>query len=381
MSYTLTNLIPVLYSAADVVSREMVGMIPAVTLDANANRAATGQVIRSFKTRAANPQNIVPGTYVPAGSTKVADSVDLAITKSKSELIVWSGEEQLSISESFGSTAILVDDVSQAMRSLVNEMETDLATAGRLGASRAYGTAGTTPFASDLSDPANILKILQDNGAPQSDRHFTINTTSGAKMRSLNQLTRANEAGTTAMREQGILLDIDGFKFRESAGITPTVAGTGVNYVVNNSSGYAIGATALAFNGSSATGTILAGDIITFAGDPNKYVVSTALLTGNITIAAPGLLQTLANGVAVTVGAGYRANLGFTRNAIALAVRRPAVPAGGDQAIDAMDITDPRSGITFEIRVYPGYHQVTYEVGLAWGVVARKPEHIGILLG
>ncbi len=47
------------------------------------------------------------------------------------------------------------------------------------------------------------------------------------------QLTKANEAGTTALRAQGTLLELHGFVLRESAGVARHTAGTGASYVTN----------------------------------------------------------------------------------------------------------------------------------------------------
>jgi hypothetical protein len=153
MANTLTNLIPLLFSALDVVSREQVGFIPSVTLDATGQRAALNQTIRTFVTPTVTASDIVPASTVPSFSGQTIGNKTLTITKSRSIGIPWTGEEILSVEGGFGVDPILRDQFVQVMRTLTNEVETDIA-ALFAQASRAYGTSGTTPFASDLSGSA-----------------------------------------------------------------------------------------------------------------------------------------------------------------------------------------------------------------------------------
>jgi hypothetical protein len=178
---------------------------------------------------------------------------------------------------------------------------------------------------------------------------------------------------------QGILGNLLGFDIRQSAGLQPVAAGTGSGYLVNNGPGYPAGTTTLALG--TGTGTILAGDVITFAGDTNGYVVATALGAGVVVLAAPGLLKAVANGVAGTVSAARNPSFGFARSAIVLATRAPALPIEGDSADDRSLIQDPRSGLTFELALYKQYKRVKYELAIAWGVVAAKHEHIVLVQG
>jgi len=378
MANTLTGLIPDLYEAVDVVSRELTGFIPAVTMDAMAERAAKDQVVYVPISPTATAEDITPGTTPPDTGDQTFDKTPITITKSRAVPFRWTGEEQKSVNSGPGYSNLRRDQIAQAIRALVNEVETDLAGL-YTRASRAHGTAGTTPFASNLSDTAQVLKILLDNGAPPSDLHLVINTTAGANMRSLSQLTKANEAGDQGLLRQGILLDIHGFSIRESAQVKAHTKGTGSGYLVNDATPPGIGGTTITVD--TGTGTILAGDVITLAGDTNKYVVGTALGSNVVTINKPGLRAASDDDDAITVGNSYTANMAFHRRAMILAARLPALPEEGDMATDRQVIVDPRTGLAFEFSIYPGYRRVRYEVALAWGVANIKPEFTALLLG
>jgi len=73
--------------------------------------------------------------------------------------------------------------------------------------------------------------------------------------------------------------------------------------------------------------------------------------------------------------------MAFHRSAIVLATRLPMLPEGGDSAVDRQVITDPFSGISFDIGLYRQNRRVTIDVAVAWGFELIKPEHAAILLG
>lgn len=375
---TLTDLIPSLYDGLDIVSREVVGMIPSVSRSASAERAAVGQTVTYHVAPEATLEDIAPSMTIPEPDDKTIGNGTLTITNSKMTNFGIVGEEARGLNNGGpGWQAIQADLFAQGLRTITNQIESDWFAAGVAAASRAVGTAGTTPFSSGVGDSAQLRKVLTDNGAPKDGRSLVVSTTTGAQLLTNTQLTKANESGTIMSLRQGEILDLHGFSIKETGQGVEHTAGTGSGFVTNGA--LAEGATTITVD--TGTGTVLAGDIVSFAGSAHKYVVATALSGGSFTIYGPGLVDAIADGVAMTVGADYDANLGFTKDAFVGALRAPALPPEGDAAIDRMMITDPRSGLSFEVAVYAGFRKVMYMVGAAWGQKAIKPAHMALLLG
>lgn len=381
MANVLTNLAADIYKAADVVGRELVGFIPASTINADGSeRVAKGDTVRASFTRAATAVDVSEAMTIPEGTDQTVDSKTLSISNSRAVQIPYTGEDVRHLNNGIGFDTVYGDQIAQAMRTLCNEIEADLAEEAYKNASRAFGTAGTTPFASNFDDVAEVRQILADNGMPMNDGQcsLVLNTLASTNLRQLSQLQSVNQAGGSDLLRQGVLLDLQGMAIRESAQVQSHTKGTGTSYLLNDASS-AVGDTSIAVDGGS--GTILAGDIITFAGTTDKYVVNTALSSGTLAIGSPGLRAAETDNDAITVGNNYTANIAMHRRAMELAIRAPAVPEGGDAADDALTVQDPTSGMVFEVRVYRGYRKTMIEVAAAWGVKAWKPDFIATLLG
>lgn len=388
MSNTITSLYNDAFAALEVISREQFGMIPAVMMDASVDRAVIGQTIRFPIAPAASSSAISAGLYAPDTGDQTIGNDTLTIDQVYRCSFRWEGVEQALLNQGAGYLTIQQQQIAQAMRTLVNQIENDLCDLS-IKASRAVSSSGTNLFdgTDKLQSLANAVKILDDNGAP-FDRHLVVGSDEVARMRSLTQLTNVNEAGESSFLRQGQLADLFGAKLHQSAQIYVPTAGTADSSTNTDASAYAVGDTVITL-GTSGTGTIKAGDAVVFSTEnTHKYVVASGDTDvsngGTITLAAPGLVKAIPSG-ACTIAvenrtAEIRQNILFDRSAIILATRLPHEPVDGDAASKKLVVQDPRSGLAFEIRAYPQYHRTYYEVCIAWGVKALKPAHIALMV-
>lgn len=376
MANIFTALQPVLYSAAQEVSNEPFGVISAITADFDDKGVAVGDAVKVPVAPIRAVKSFTPSMAMPTGDDATADGVSVQITNT--DYVDWNlTGEQIKSLENAGSDKEWVRQmIAQGMRALRNKAEVAACTAIKVGATRAVGTAGTNPFASDINIIPDVRKVLFDNGAPMADLQLCIDSSAGTSARKLGIIQQAYQAGNDQERRSGDLLRQFGFSIRESAGITAHTKGTGASYVTSGSTAIDVPSIALV----TGTGTVLAGDVVTFAADSaNKYVVNNGVAApGTITLGRPGAQIVIPTANAMTIGNNYVPNLAFERSAVVGVMRAPIIPA--NPIINQTLISD-KFGMTYLLLQIAGYGMTTWQLHIAYGFKVVQGEHVAVVMG
>lgn len=374
MANTLTAIAPTLYSAAKEVAAEPFGMIDAINMNFNDKGVAKGDTVDVPVAPTRQGKDFTPGPAAGQGDDAAATKIGVSITKSRKVDWHLTGEQIRSLENGGNDQEWVKQLVAQGMRTLRNEAEDDAWAAGYVGASRAFGTAGTTPFASNLSELNNVRKILKDNGAPLADLQFVCDTNAELNLLNLGIVISADAAGSEEERRSGRVGRQFGFRIGTSQGVGTHTKGTGTGYLLSAAGN--IGDTTI--NVDTGTGTLLAGDVITVAGTNDKYVANTGISGGSFKIGAPGLRAAEADNDAITIGNSYTANLAFERSAIVGVMRPPLIPS--NPTIKQMLVSD-QFGMTYLMLEIDQYGQRSWELHLAWGFKTVNGEFIATVLG
>ena len=265
----------------------------------------------------------------------------------------------------------------EAVRSLANNVD-DYILGLYKGVYSNTGTAGTTPFASNLNDWTTGARVkLNTNKAPLEDRFVVLDA--DAEGNAINQ--RALQDASWRGDADGIRFGDIGYALGANWHIDQNVPtftnsnGTPTSYLVNNGSGYAAGTTTIAIDGGS--NAPVEGDLFTLAGNTGQYVVS-SLDGANLTF-APALNATVADNTALTFAASHVNNLGFQRNAIGFAMA-PIMDASMNS--DMMrQVTDVKSGLTMRLEVQRQEKQWKFEYDVLYGATLLRPELAVRILG
>jgi len=388
---TLTGFTELIYEARDIVASEPCAFANSVMVNSDGiQRVSLGGTVSSFKT--AQPTlntSYTPAMTVPDGDDQTITQDTVTIGQVANVRIPFKGETWRQIENTSGRDAVRNDLFAQAFRKIRNTIEAHVGTVAYQGASRATGTAGTTPFASTHNAINDVRRILVDNGCPVEDGQVSliINTAAGTNLRNLTNLYKVNEAGDGTLLRRGTLQDISGIMIKESAGVASHTKGTLGGSPTSASAGFALGATSITLTASVGTGTIVTGDALSIANDTgNVYIVKTgtadASTAATIVLNAPGLQKaTGASTRALSVAASYTANVAFHRSAVELVMRPPAQPPGGDAAADRTTVYDEKTGLVFEVALYLGYGMNVIDITTFYQAKVWKPEFVANLLG
>lgn len=384
---TLTALIPTLFKVVPSVMREQVGFIPAVSMDFSPEQKnlAVGQTMTLPLSVSQALTDYTPAMTTTRGTEKTPVTTTLTISNNKETSFYLTDEEEQLLINGGTLPGFREQQIAEGFRAFTNEMEIDIWTALNAKASRAYGAAGTNPFATNHNSLGAAAKILKENGAfVPGQMQFVCDLTAEAGLGDLTQLQNVNQAGSDELLRNGILTRLRGFDVRSSAGVSLHTAGTAAGATLTNSN-KAIGAVNLA-TAAAGTGTILAGDVISLANDANnKYCVTTGV--GDVSsastamyIGAPGLrVATGAVARAITVTTDHTANFAFNRSNVLLFARPPKIAR--TPMLDTMVVTDPTSGLSFMVCKILGDGMSTYRINLAWGVAVLRADGVCKVIG
>lgn len=266
-----------------------------------------------------------------------------------------------------------------------------------------HGTAGTTPFASSVADATQVRKVLNEQLCPLDMRAGVVDFAAEANMLALAQFSDAEKIGSNGVKLYGEIGMKYGIQWVADNHVVWHTAGVpGGTPAVNKATGYAAGATSIAVDGlTSSTGYYRRGDIITFAGHTQTYVVTneadisaTTGITGDKGVVAnasgeiaeltisPPLKAPVADNAAITLKASHRVNLVFHPGAFAFATR-PLVASTVDLELGSriMSITDPVTNLSLRLEVVRQRKQVVWEFDILWGCKIVRPEFAARLAG
>jgi len=381
--FTMTSILPVLYSAAADVAKEPVGFLNAISMDFDDKAVALNNTVTVPWSTPNTVADYTPAAYAALGTATTANGRTLTLSNSKVDSWSVSGEQEQSLLNGGNGQEWMRQRMAQGMRVVRNSAESTAASVVYKAASRAVGTAGTTPFASDLSAITAAKKILIDNGAPLNDLQCVTNSDAYVNILNLGIVNQAQMAGSDQERRTGVLGQQFGFQMRISAQIAQHTKGAGTGYDIT-SDGAAVSATTLPLEGGTVNTTgFKAGDIITKAGgttDTNKYVVTTGLTatSGDLVIGYPGLRVVGVDADELTIGDSYTPTSLFVRSAIVGVIRVPYIPQSA--IIQTSTITD-EFGMPYLFVRAIGDGIVTYRIHQVNGFLCVNPEMNVTILG
>lgn len=269
---------------------------------------------------------------------------------------------------------------SEGIKSLGNKVDSLLIDKAEKNFYAFAGVPGTTPFQNDLSEFLDADAQLNDQLAPPDNRFMAISSRAKAAAMGLRAFQDASFRGDTRGIIAGEIGEKLGAWWFMDQNLTKHTAGGWTNAGTTTGTN-AAGQTTVNLTGG--TGSILAGDKITFSGaDTQTYVVITPTGTAPTTavVVSPALITAKSSTETVYVKATHRQNFLFHRDALTLASRpfEGADPMGLGVYRSAVD---PITQLALRLEVSRQHKRTRWSYDILCGVAAPRPAWGSVIAG
>lgn len=372
----MTNIYHKILARGLMTLREQAVMPRLVNGSYSAEAATKGQTIDVPIPSGKTAADVTPSNTPPAASDTSPKIVQISLDQWKQTDFHLTDKEIVEIDR---NEHYMPMEVSEAIRALANAVNEHIFDEYK-GIYGFTGSAGSTPFASTVTDATNARKVLHSQRAPRTDRRGVLDFDAEANALSLAPFSDAEKIGSNGVKIEGEIGRKYGIDWVADDAVPTHTAGTlqptGAIVDVNA----AIGASAVTMVSASAVGNIVVGDIFTFAGNTQTYVARATVsaitsATGQSVTIDPPLVAAVTSTTAVTIKATHVVNIAFHRDAFAFA-NRPLTTSTNDLALGSqiVSMTDPQTGITLRLEVSRQYKQVVWEFDILWGAKLVRPE-------
>lgn len=377
MSNTLDAILPKILARGLLALRERAAMPRLVNTDWSAEAARKGDTIDVPLPSAIAAADVAPASTPPDAADSAISQVQIALSNWKKAGFHLTDREVMEIDR---DESFVPMQMSEAVRALANAVNASVF-AEYAGVYGFVGTAGTTPFATGVGDATLARKLLNKQLAPRGDRRAVLDFDAEANALALPQFSDAEKVGSAEVKIEGEIGRKFGIDWFADDGAPAHAAGTAsdsATYTVTTAAAAAAGAASVRLKADTGAPTLVAGDILSFAGHAQTYAVTAAATldtTGVAVSLAPALAAGVANAAAADIRASHVVNLAFHRDAFALATR-PLTAGTSDLALGnrILSMTDAQTGLSLRLEVGRQYKQTVWEFDVLWGVGLVRPE-------
>lgn len=226
-------------------------------------------------------------------------------------------------------------------------------------------------------DATDARKKLNENFAPKDQRYGVIDHDVEAQMLTLPEFADADKVGDPSIKMEGEIGRKFGINWVSDDDVPTHITGaaTGTAIAVDSAGGYAAGISTIHIDGL--TSDPVEGDIFTFAGHNQQYVVLSTSGTGAEldVVVSPALAEPVADDEVLTFVPDHKVNLVFHRDAFVFASRSLMNSQIANQTgVNLMTMEDPTTGLVLRLEIKRQHKQEAWELDILYGTELVRPE-------